>query len=507
MLQGRNKINLSWTPLSMMNSFGGEMKSLYKVSKALDMGKVTSVELTEKSLKIALENEHNAYISILEDLALRQAKESDRRIKEGKRKSSLDGVPFSLKDLFITKGIRTTGGSRILYNYIPQYEGGVSGFLQEAGGVLLGKVGCDEFGMGSTNEKTIFGPVYNPLNKEYVAGGSSGGSAGAVAEGSSYYSIGTDTGGSSRLPANFCGLVGYKPSYGLVTRYGQLAYGSSLDQPSPMAADVMSIGCIMESLAQKDDRDASQFYWKGNEGKFKVVSEMEKVNTSYLKGKVLGYDPAFLKSCDPEIQEKLEDALRSFKDSGGILKEISLPHLKYSVSVYYILGTAEASANLSRYDGIHYGLRVDGEDLIDTYRKSRTQGFGDEVKKRIILGTFALSSGYQDEYFSQASKVRQLIAMDFKKAYETCDMIFAPVSANKAFKLGEGIKDPVKMYMNDLYTIPVNLAGLCSLAMPWGEKRGELPTGFQLMGPSGEDKKLLIFSRAFEKIKEEASHE
>lgn len=468
--------------------------SLYGVSKDLSDKKISSKELTEHCLKLAKGNENNAYITIVEDLAHIQADLADTRISKNERKGYLDGVPFSLKDLFITKGIRSTGGSKSLYNYIPQYEGSVSGFLQNAGGVLIGKVGCDEFGMGSTNEKTIFGPVYNPLNKEYVAGGSSGGSAASVAEGSCVYSIGTDTGGSIRLPANFCGLTAFKPSYGVVSRYGQMAYGSSLDQASPIANDVMSLGCLMEYMAKPDERDATQI----SKGEFKVVSELEGVSPSLLKGLKVGFDPSFIEACDPSVKASLKKSMATLINAGAELVEINLPHVKYCVSVYYLLATAEASTNLSRYDGIHYGLRVEGEQLIDTYTKSRSEGFGDEVKKRIILGSFALSSGYQDQYFAKAAKVRRLISQDFIHAYKKCDVIFSPVCASKAFKLGEGIADPVKMYMNDLYTIPVNLSGLCSLAMPCESSIGELPTGFQMIGKAFADKELLKIGRAME---------
>lgn len=475
------------------------MDSLYNISKKISNKKVSSLELTEQSLKLSESNKNNAYISVLRDHALKQAAASDQRIAANKRLGHLDGIPFSLKDLFITKGIRSTGGSKILYNYIPQFEGSVSGFLQKAGGVLVGKVGCDEFGMGSTNEKTPFGAVLNPHNSECVAGGSSGGSAASVSEGSVSYSIGTDTGGSVRLPANFCGLVGYKPSYGMVTRFGQMAYGSSLDQASPMATDVMSIGCIMEHLALADEKDATQV-----KGDFKVVSEMEAVTAKDMSGQRIGYDPSFIDACEDEIKSSLLKSLEQFKSQGAELVEISLPNLKYSVSVYYVLATAEASANLSRYDGIHYGLRVEGDQLINTYTQSRSIGFGDEVKKRIILGCFSLSSGYQDEYFAKASRVRRLIADDFKKAYEKCNFILSPVCATTAFKLGEGISDPVKMYMNDLYTIPVNLAGLCSIAMPYGKGKNSMPTGFQLIGKAFDDKQLLKTARAFELGSEEA---
>lgn len=474
------------------------MKSLTDAVLSLSEKRVSSVELTQECLIEAKKNKNNAFISVCEDSALQEAEESDHRRSTGELISSLDGIPYSLKDLFITKGIRTTAGSRSLFNYIPPYQGGVAGYLKQAGAVLIGKVGCDEYGMGSTNEKTIFGPVLNPLNTDHVAGGSSGGSAASVAEGSSFFSMGTDTGGSVRLPCNFCGLTGLKPTYGRVTRYGQIAYASSLDQASPMAASVQDLAIVMEIISQKDDRDSSQ----ANLEPLNISQELESLSGDYLKGKTLGVDSSFIDACAPKIKEEQLRALDQWKKLGVEVKEITLSHLKYSVSTYYIIATSEASANLARFDGIHYGYRAktnDHSSLEQTYIDSRTQGFGDEVKKRILLGTFSLSSGYSDQYYAQACKVRRLIANDFQEAFKQVDFIFSPVCATSAFKLGEGIQNPVQMYMNDLYTIPVNLSGLPGLALPFGQDSNGLPTGFQIIGKHFEDAELLKIGHAFQR--------
>jgi len=471
------------------------LKHIYQTHKMLVNKEVSSVELTKQVISNFHEAKNNSMISWLEDSALLQARKADEKISSGESISPLHGIPYSLKDLFVTKGIRTTAGSQALFNYIPPFDGHVSAKLKQAGGVLVGKNGCDEFGMGSTNECTPFGTVLNPLNSDYVAGGSSGGSAASVAEGSSYYSIGTDTGGSVRLPANFCGLVGFKPSYGKISRYGQIAYASSLDQASPMAQSSLDIACIVDELFGDDPRDATNISSPDK----KLVSELNQTDASFIKGKKLGYCPEFIDACDPEVRTELNQALDDFKSLGVELVEVSLPHLKHCISTYYIIATSEASSNLSRYDGIHYGLRkFNSENLIDSYIQSRTAGFGKEVKKRIMIGTFSLSSGYYDAYFKKACQVRRLIAEDFKSAFNQCDIYLGPVCSSKAMKIGVGVNDSFKMYMNDLYTIPVNLAGLPALALPYNKTGSGLPTGFQLIGKQFDDEFVLKFGHAFE---------
>jgi len=470
------------------------MKSIYEAHLALKNKKMSALELLESCLSNRSEK-NNAFISVTEDRAKSEAIKADEKIARGEWTSYLQGIPYSLKDLFVTEGLRTTAASKILYNYIPPYEGFVASAFKNAGAVLVGKVSLDEFGMGSTNENSAFGPVLNPLNATRVPGGSSGGSAASIAEGSSLVSMGTDTGGSSRLPANFCGIVGFKPSYGRVSRFGQIAYASSLDQASPMGNSVLDIGIVMEHLSKKDPHDASQV----NLGQMKIVEDLLKIDGEYFKGKKIGLCMELIDGCKEDVKKALLQALDLMKNNGATIVNIELPHLKYSVSSYYIIATCEASANLSRYDGIHYGYRKSHNgQLEDTYKESRSLGFGEEVKKRILLGTYSLSSGYYDAYYSKACKVRRLIAQDFNHAFLNCDVIFSPVCASTAFELGEGPKDPVQMYMNDLYTIPANLAGLPALALPFGNGADQMPTGFQLIGKQFGDEALLKLGRSFE---------
>jgi aspartyl-tRNA(Asn)/glutamyl-tRNA(Gln) amidotransferase subunit A len=471
------------------------MKSIYKVHSDLKNKKVSSTELTLECLKNAKASNNNTFISLTEDIALLQAKTSDELISKNGVTNILQGIPYTLKDLFITKGIRTTGGSKILFNYIPPYDGYVSTQFQKAGAVLIGKVGLDEFGMGSTNENSAFGNVLNPHNNKKVPGGSSGGSAATIAEGSSFFSMGTDTGGSSRLPANFCGITGFKPSYGRVSRYGQMAYASSLDQAAPLANTTLDIACIMENITEKDYHDGTNV----NLGAMKIVEQLLSIKPEYLKGKKIGVARELIDGCSSDIKSELTKALDHLKSLGAVIVEIQLPNLKYCVSAYYVIATCEASSNLSRYDGIHYGLRKAHKgNLEDTYIESRSYGFGDEVKRRILLGTFSLSSGYYDAFYSKACKVRRLIYNDFINAFNSCDVVFSPVCATTAFDIGVGPSDPVQMYMNDLYTIPANLAGLPGLALPFGKGSDGMPTGFQLIGKQFGDEELLKIGHAFD---------
>lgn len=473
---------------------------IFELQNQFKNKKLSPVELTQDLIKVAKKNENNSFISITEETALQEAQKAETLILSGKG-TFLTGIPYSLKDLFITKDIRTTAGSKMLFNYIPPYEGFVSKALKDHGGILIGKVGCDEFGMGSTNEYTPFGPVTNPYNKKLVAGGSSGGSAASVAEGAVVYSIGTDTGGSVRLPANFCSLYGLKPSYGRVSRYGQIAYASSLDQASPMANSVLDLACIMEALTEKDHRDSTNV---PNKKMNDIVKRVQKISKDHLKNKIIAYSEELINGCDDAVKNHLYDQLTKLEKSGAKLKKVELPHLKYSVSVYYIIATSEASANLARYDGIHFGFSSDqAKNLIDTYTQSRTKGFGSEVKRRILLGTFSLSSGYQDEYFAKACKIRRLIYNDFQNVLKDADVFFSPVCASTAFEMGIKEEDSLKMYMNDLYTLPVNLAGLPGLAIPSG-KIGSSPTGYQLIGNTFKDEELLELGRAIELLNEEA---
>jgi len=469
-----------------------KVKDIYGLHKLLKNKKVSSTELTQDAILNLKKSPDNAYVTVTEELALDLAFKADKLLAENHCHSFLHGIPYSLKDLFVTENIRTTAGSRYLMNYIPPYQGQVAHLLKKSHAVLVGKVGCDEFGMGSTNKNTPFGHVNNPVNADYTAGGSSGGSAAAVGNGSCAFSIGTDTGGSIRLPANFCGLSALKPTYGRISRYGQIAYGSSLDQASPIAKTVMDLACIMEELTHPDNRDSSQVPLKP----MKIVEELEKISGSWLNGKTIGIDYSFLEQCNPLVKKSLEESLEKFSKQGVKLKEISLPNLKYSVAVYYLIATSEASANLARYDGLHFGYqtKLTNPTLEQTYTHSRSEGLGAEVKKRIMLGTFALSSGFSDQFFIKAAKVRRIIANDFKQAFASCDFIFSPVCVSTAFSkksLEQFEQDALKEYMNDLYTIPVNLAGLPALALPSGLAENSMPTGFQLIGKQFADEDLL----------------
>lgn len=471
------------------------MKDLYKTHLDLKNKKTSATELTQECIKNAKEQKNNTFISLTEESALSTAKVIDEEIKKDGIKSFLHGIPYTLKDLFITEGIRTTGGSKILFNYIPPYDGYISKSIKASGGILIGKVGLDEFGMGSTNENSAYGIIKNPLNEKKVPGGSSGGSAASVAEGSSYFSMGTDTGGSSRLPANFCGIVGFKPSYGRVSRYGQIAYASSLDQAAPMAKTTLDIACVMEQITHKDYHDGTNVDF----GSMKIVDELLTLPSSFMKGKKIGVSKELIEGCGEDVKKELYRALDFLKKSEVQLIDITLTHLKYCVSAYYIIATCEASTNLSRYDGIHFGLRKAHKgNLEDTYVESRSYGFGEEVKKRILLGTFSLSSGYHDAFYTKACKVRRLIYNDFVNSFKKCDFIFSPVCATTAFDVGVGPSDPVQMYMNDLYTIPANMAGLPALALPFGKGTDGMPTGFQLMGAQFSDLELLKIGHALE---------
>lgn len=466
---------------------------IYKTHKLLKEKKISSLELATLAIANAKKSKCNTFISLTEESALLQAKKCDQEKGE---KGPLFGIPYTLKDLFVTKGIRTTAGSKILFNYNPPYEGYISSRLQNTSSVLIGKVSCDEFGMGSTNENSAYGTVLNPLDLKKVAGGSSGGSSASIVEGSSLFSIGTDTGGSARLPANFCGIVGFRPTYGRVSRYGQIAYASSLDQASPMGKSVLDIACVMEQITEKDPKDATNV----NLPAMNIVNDLVSLKVESLKNKKIGFCPEFISACDKEVSKALLEALDLFKKNGANLVEIKLPNASACVSAYYVIATSEASSNLSRYDGIHLGLRKSHKgNLEDTYSESRTFGFGEEVKRRIMLGTFCLSSGYYDAYYIKACKVRRLIANDFKEAFKSCDAIFSPVCSSSAFLIGAMSADPIQMYMNDLYTIPVNLAGLPAIALPFGKSQG-MPTGFQLIGNAFCDSELLKIARGFELI-------
>ena len=423
---------------------------------------ISSRDLTRACLDriAAVEPKLNAFITVCEREALEQADAADKRLASGDA-PPLCGIPLGIKDIYATKGVRTTCASKILDNFVPPFDATVIAKLRAEGAVFVGKANMDEFAMGSSTENSAFGPTRNPHDLERVAGGSSGGSAAAVAAYECLASLGTDTGGSIREPASFCGVVGIKPTYSRVSRYGVIAYASSLDQVGPFSRTVRDAAIMLRSLAGVDPSDSTC--------SARPVPDYERALTGDVKGLRIGVPKEyFVEGMQPEVEKSVRDALANLQKAGARTVEISLPHTSYAVAAYYLVATAEASANLARYDGIRYGLRVPAENNIELYEKSRAQGFGAEVKRRIMLGTFALSAGYYDAYYLKGQKVRTLIRRDFERAFETCDVVMAPVAPTTAFKLGEKTDDPLTMYLSDIFTISVNLAGLPGMSMPCG---------------------------------------
>jgi aspartyl-tRNA(Asn)/glutamyl-tRNA(Gln) amidotransferase subunit A len=464
--------------------------TLTEAQEGLRSKKFTATELTQAHLtKIHETQDLNAYLTVTTDHALASAKASDARLAKGEG-GLMEGIPVGIKDLFCTKEIKTTAGSKILENFIPSYESTVTQNLWNAGAVLLGKLNMDEFAMGSTNLNSAFGPVKNPWHvpgesKDYVPGGSSGGSAAAVAAGSALAATGTDTGGSIRQPSAFCGIVGLKPTYGLCSRWGIVAFASSLDQAGPMTKTVSDAAIMLEAMAGYDPKDSTSL-------KVDIPSYAHLID-----GKVKGLRVGIPKECrigglDPEIEALWEKSIDWFKQAGAEVVEISLPHVGYALTTYYILAPAEASSNLARYDGVRYGYRTsDVKDLTDLYERTRGEGFGPEVKRRIMIGTYVLSAGYYDAYYTQARKLRRLICQDFDQAFSKVDIILTPTTPTPAFAIGEEPQDPIAMYMNDVLTVPANIAGLPSMSIPAGFSAKGMPLGMQLMAPALQETKLL----------------
>ena len=403
----------------------------------------------------------------------------------------LPGVPIAVKDLFCTNGINTTAGSKILNNFVPTYESTVTQNIWDQGAILLGKLNCDEFAMGSSNETSFFGNVQNPIDKNLVPGGSSGGSSSALAGNLTPVTIGTDTGGSIRQPASFTGTVGLKPTYGSCSRYGIVAFASSLDQAGPMSKDVRDCSLLLEVISTYDRKDSTSIDFKRNN----YSSEL----TSNIKGKKIGIPNEYrIDGMTKEIEELWSKGIEYAKDCGAEIIDISLPHTNYALATYYIVAPAEASSNLARYDGVKYGFRSIGKNLIDMYEKTRSEGFGDEVKRRIMIGTYVLSSGYYDAYYLKAQKVRKLIKNDFDEAYKKVDAILTPSTPSSAFKIGEKTNDPVSMYLNDIFTVPVNLAGLPAISIPGGLDAKGYPLGLQIIGKAFEEQNILNIAYAME---------
>jgi len=453
----------------------------------------SSVELTRACLARieTLEPRLNAFITVTPDQALAQAETADQRLRSADA-PALCGIPLGIKDIYCTKGVRTTCASKILGSFVPPFDATVIARLRDEGAVFVGKCNLDEFAMGSSTENSAFGPTHNPHDLERVAGGSSGGSAAAVAADECLGSLGTDTGGSIRLPASFCGLVGIKPTYSRVSRFGVVAYASSLDQVGPFAKTVRDAAILLRTLAGHDPLDSTCAN--------RPVPDYERALSGDIKGLEIGVPKEyFVEGMDPAVERSVREALKKFESLGASLVEVSLPHTSYAIAAYYLVATAEASANLARYDGMRYGLRVNAEDHIAMYELSRAAGFGAEVKRRIMLGTFALSAGYYDAYYLKGMKVRTLIRQDFERAFESCDVIVAPVAPTTAFKLGEKLADPLTMYLSDIFTISVNLAGLPGLALPCGYDAKGLPVGMQLIGPPFSEEELFRAADAYQR--------
>ena len=466
--------------------------SLKQLSEGLKQKKFSSVELTQFFLnRLDLHNSSiNAFITIDKDQSLAMAKHSDEIIKEGNQ-DYLTGIPIAQKDIFCAEGWKTSCGSKMLDNFIAPYDSTVISKFNAVGAVNLGKTNMDEFAMGSSNETSFYGNVKNPWDIKTVPGGSSGGSAAAVAGRLAPAATATDTGGSIRQPASLCGLTGLKPTYGLVSRYGMIAFASSLDQAGPMCHTAEDCAAMMNVMSGHDPKDSTSIQ-RAKENYLTGISDP-------IKGLKIGVPREFFsEGLDPEVEKIIERGINEYKKLGAEIVEISLPNNHLSIPVYYVIAPAEASSNLSRYDGVRYGYRTkEYDDLMEMYCKTREEGFGEEVKRRIMIGTYVLSAGYYDAYYLKAQKIRRLISEDFKKAFENCDVILGPSAPSVAFPIGEKKEDPLKMYMQDVYTISTNLAGLPGLSMPAG-LMNELPVGIQLIGNYFSEAKLLNIANIFQ---------
>ncbi len=432
-----------------------------------------------------------AYLTLTPEEAETAAKETDRALGRGEGRGRVAGIPMAIKDVLCTRGIRTTCGSLILKNYIPVYDATVIAALKREGLTMVGKANMDEFAMGSSTENSGFGPTRNPWNYDCVPGGSSGGSAAAVAAGEAVWALGSDTGGSIRQPASFCGLVGMKPTYGLISRYGLVAFASSLDQIGPITRDVRDCALLLSLVAGHDPRDSTSLDVD--------IPDYEKESLADIRGLKVGVPKELMQEgLTPGVKAAVENSLRLLEDLGAEVREASLPNLDYALSAYYIIAPAEASSNLARFDGVRYGYRAEGTgDIMEMYGKTRGQGFGAEVKRRIMLGTYALSAGYYEAYYGQAQKVRTLIVDDFRSAFDEFDVLVSPTSPTPAFRLGEKLEDPLAMYLSDVCTIPVNLAGIPAISIPCGMEDG-LPIGLQIMGRVLDEARILGVARALE---------
>jgi aspartyl-tRNA(Asn)/glutamyl-tRNA(Gln) amidotransferase subunit A len=459
--------------------------------------KVTSKQIVSKYFD-NIENKNkelNSFIALNKDLALSKANEIDERIQKGKPVGKLAGLPIGIKDNICTEDFETTCGSKILKNWHPPYNATVIKRLTNEDAIIVGKTNLDEFAMGSSTEHSAFGPTKNPLDLTKVPGGSSGGSACAVKADLVPIALGSDTGGSIRQPASFCGIVGMKPTYGLVSRFGLIAFASSLDQIGPFANTVKDCATILDVIAGYDPADSTSLDIKRDN--FSDFLDRD------LKGMKIGLIKEFNEYLDPEVSQNLNLAADLFANNGAAVSEISLPHIKYSLSTYYLIAPAEASSNLARFDGVRYGLRVAGTNVDEMMINTRTQGFGPEVKRRIMLGTYALSSGYYDAYYGTSQKLRTALISDFKKAYENVDVIITPTTPTGAFKFGAKLEDPLQMYLSDIFTIPSNLAGHPAISIPFGKDDENMPLGIQILSNALDDSKVIQVASILEKLRDE----
>jgi aspartyl-tRNA(Asn)/glutamyl-tRNA(Gln) amidotransferase subunit A len=467
--------------------------TIQEASAKLRNRELSSRELTEAVFRRISDTEEkiHSYLTLCREAALDQAKLADERLEHEDHPAPLLGIPLAVKDNFLTAGARTTCASKILDNFVPPYDSTAVARIRRAGAVIIGKTNLDEFAMGSSAENSAFFPTRNPWNTDRVPGGSSGGSAAAVAADQCIAALGTDTGGSIRQPAACCGIVGLKPTYGRISRYGIIAFASSMDQVGPMTKDVTDCALLLEAIAGYDPADSTSVN--------RPVPPYSEALTADIKGMRLGIPKEyFVSGMQPKVEQAVRAAIALLEKNGAVLTEISLPHTEYAVAVYYIVATAEASSNLARYDGMRYGYRAHARDLAETYMLTREQGFGPEVKRRIMLGTYALSAGYYDAYYLKAQRVRALIKQDFDEAFRSCDAIVTPTAPSTAFKLGEKTQDPLQMYLSDVYTISINLAGLPALSLPCGLDSTGLPIGMQIVGKYFDEPNLLRLAYAYE---------
>ncbi len=476
--------------------------TLSELSERLRKRETSAKEVTEAFLGRIdeVEGDIRSYITVDRETAMRQAEEADRRLASGDNITQLTGVPVAVKDIFCTKGVRTTCASKILDGFVPPYDATVVRRFKDAGAVILGKQNMDEFAMGSSTENSAFHTTRNPWNHGRVPGGSSGGSAAAVAAGECAASVGTDTGGSIRQPAACCGVVGFKPTYGRVSRYGMVAFASSLDQAGPLTRCVRDSAVMLNIMAGYDPMDSTSID--------APVPDYTGVLGRGVRGVRIGIpEEYFIKGVDEEVEKAVRDAIKALEGEGAEVVGISLPHTEYGVSVYYLVATAEASSNLARYDGVKFGFRTDEvKGLMDMYLRTRDEGFGAEVKRRVMLGTYALSAGYYDAYYKKASQVRTLIKRDFEKAFEVCDVILTPTTPTPAFRIGERMKDPLTMYLSDIFTISCNLAGLPGVSVPCGLTSDDLPVGLQIMGRQLDEETVLRVADTYERKTEWYKH-